>query len=470
MELKYNLKNFDEDPAGKLAQMVADTTWEDLTPEMIDRAKQALLDELGVMIGGTARPSSVATADIAKKYQSADGDARVMVYGYRCPAPIAAVPNGAFGRALDYGDCGIVGGHLSEHMIPTMLSALEICGKPVTGKDFILAYIVGGEWGNRHHGAYNFHHHTTVMPAEMGWVQSTAACAKMMGLNKAQIWDAMGLSFTGSSLETNQKNNEGTEGARIAHSFLSSVGIMSCMLAKAGMSGVHAIYFGEAGVMNAVQWDDTFPEYLTDGLGTRWTWNEDNMLTIKPYASCKFTHSCIYCAARIRELYNPDLSRIKDIHCIVSASAGPVTQPSRWDPQGLGDAMYGLPYTVVHSLMYGDVQLGDFEMEEIRRPDKLELIKKVRYTIDLKREIFDGFTVEVTMDDGTVYSYTDDGLPGSAKNPMTWAQIENKYWKCVPFAAVDLGEAKLKRIVEICKNLENIEDMTELMDCLCPEA
>jgi len=459
---------FDDDPAGKLAEFAANIKYEDLSPEMIDRVKMALLDTVAIMVGGSGRPSSVATADYAKRWESQTGDGRVMVYGYKCPAPIAAVPNGAFGRALDYGDCGIVGGHLSEHIVSTLLSAMNLGDKPFTGKDFILAYCAGAEWGNRHHGAYNFHHHTTEMPAEMGWVQSTAALAKLMGLNKEQYWNAMGLSFTASSMSTNQKNNEGTEGARISHSFISTTGIISCMLAKAGMSGVHSIYFGEAAVMRHVLWDDVFPEYLTDGLGTRWTWNEDNMLTIKPYASCKFTHSCIYCAVKLRELHNINCADVADIHCIVSPSAGPVIYPSRWHPTSLGDAMYGLPYTVTQALMYGDVQLGDFAEEEFTRPDRVEMMQKVRVDIDPDREIFDGFTVELTMKDGTKYSYTDDGLPGSAMRPMTWEQLEAKYWKCVPFSVIPLSDKKLKNVVKQCKDLDNLMDLNELMDNLVP--
>ncbi|MBQ3010098.1 MAG: MmgE/PrpD family protein [Oscillospiraceae bacterium] len=463
------LCKFDEDPAGKLVDFCVNTNYEDIPEDLRERAKQAFLDVIGVIIGGTGRPPAVATAEYAKRWQSEDGDGRVIVYGYKCPSPIAAVANGTFARCLDYGDCGIVGGHLSEHMVPTLLSATNINDKPISGKELIAAYNVGAEWGNRHHGAYNFHYHTTVMPADMGWVQSIVALAKLAGLNKEQFWNAVGLQFTATSLSTNQKNNEGTDGSRISHGFISSNGITSVLMARAGMTGVHSMYNGEAGVLRMVQWDDLYPEYLTNGLDEndgfiKWTWNEGNKLTIKPYAACKFTHSCIYCAARIRELYNPDLSKIKNIHCIVSTSAGPVTQPTRWNPVTDGDAMFSLPYAVCHSLMFGDVQLGDFTQDKIQDPEKRALMQKVTIEIDPNRPIFDGFTVVITMEDGTVYEYTDDGLPGSERNPMTWDQIENKFWKCVEFAAKPIPEEKLKKLIELCKHLEEVEDINEILD------
>lgn len=466
---KIPVCKFDDDPAGKLVDFCVNTNYEDIPADLVERTKQAFLDVLGVIIGGTGRPPAVAAADYAKRWQSEDADGKVIVYGYKCPSPIAAVANGTFARCLDYGDCGIVGGHLSEHMVPTLLSATNINDKPITGKELITAYNVGAEWGNRHHGAYNFHYHTTVMPADMGWVQSIVALAKMAGLDKEQFWNAVGLQFTATSMSTNQKNNEGTDGSRISHGFISSNGITSVLMARAGMTGVHSLYNGEAGVLRMVQWDDLYPEYLTNGLDEndgyiKWTWNEGNKLTIKPYAACKYTHSCIYCAARIRELYNPDLSKIKNIHCIVSNGARVVIQPIRWEPRSDGDAMFSLPYAVSHSLMHGDVQLGDFTMEEIMNVEKRALMQKVTAELDTNRPIFDGFTVIVTMEDGTVYEYTDDGLPGSEKKPMTWDQIENKFRKCVEFAAKPLPQEKIEKLIELCKNLENVEDINEILD------
>lgn len=462
-------KNFDDDPAGKLVDFCVNTNYEDIPEDLVTRTKQAFLDVLGVIIGGTGRPPAVAAAKYAEKWQSDNGDSKVIVYGYKCPSPIAAVANGTFARCLDYGDCGIVGGHLSEHMVPTLLSATNINDKPISGKELIAAYNVGAEWGNRHHGAYNFHYHTTVMPADMGWVQSIVALAKLAGLNKEQFWNAVGLQFTATSLSTNQKNNEGTDGSRISHGFISSNGITSVLMAREGMTGVHSLYNGEAGVLRMVQWDDLFPEYLTNGLDEndgfiKWTWNEGNKLTIKPYAACKYTHSCIYCASRIRELYNPDLSKIKEVHCKISVGARVVIQPNRWHPESDGDAMFSLPYAVSHSLMYGDVQLGDFTQEEIHDSFKRELMQKVTTEMSPECGIFDGFTVTVTMEDGTVYEYTDDGLPGSEKRPMTWEQIENKFRKCVEFAAKPISEKKIERLIYLCKHLEEVDDINEILD------
>jgi len=462
--------DFEDDPAGKLAEFAANAKYEDLPPAVIDRAKMALLDTLAVIIGGSGRNSSPVAAAFAKRYENQAADARVMVYGYKCPAPIAAVPNGTFGRALDYGDCHVTGGHMSEYLIPTLFTSLNLGDRPFTGKDFILAFAVGSEWGTRHHTSYNFQYHSTEVPAEAGWVQSTAALAKFLGLDKQQFWNAMGLAYTACTFGEDQKNNEGSEGARLAHGFVSSTSIKACLLAKEGMTGPHSIYFGEGGILRHIIWDDVDPSVLTDDLGKRWMFEDPHMsLTIKPYAACKFTHSCIYCMLRLRELHNIDHRDIADIHCIVAPNAGPVLFPSRWEPKSMGDLMYGLPYTQIQAAMYGDVQLDAFTDERLTNNEEMfSLLHLVHYSIDDSKDIFDGYTVEVTLKDGTKYSYTDDGIPGSVRNPMSWEQLEKKYWQCVPYSAVALAKEKLETVVEMCKDLENVNDLNELMDNLVP--
>lgn len=459
----------EEDPAVKLAEFCANVKWEDLQPQDIERSKQAMLDELGVMLGGTGRNSSPAAADFAKRYQCENGDARVIGYGYKCPMTIAAFPNGTFGRALDMGDCHIIGGHLSEETVPVLLSAINYHpDKPLSGKDFIMGNIVGSEWGVRHHDVYNFHYHTLAMPAEMGWVQSCASLAKAVGLNKDQFINAMGLAFTANSMSTNQKNNESTEGARLYHGFVASDAIKACMMAEAGQSGPHSIYYGDAGVLSVIPWDDVDPDKLTADLGKRWMYNEGNQLTIKPYASCKFTHSIIYCMCRLRELHNIDYRKIAKIHATVSNNCEVTVLPERWNPTKMGDIMYGIPFTVAHAAITGDVQLDAMTFENMHDPDHLDLIKKVTFDRDPNMAIFDGYKLKVTMDDGTVYEYTDDGFPGSPANPMTWDQIEKKFRNLVKFSVNPLSDEKLDKIVYLCKNLEQVEDLNELMDCLVP--
>jgi len=457
----------EQDPAFALADMVVNTKYEDLTADQVEKAKKSILDTVAVIIGGSEQNCVPPVVDFIKRYKGF-GEGRVLVYGYQVPAPLAGYANGTMARALDLGDCHNTGGHISEFNVPTMISAIGLADKPVTGKAFITAYAVGAEWGTRHHTAMRLQYHTTGLPGEAGWTWAGPSLAKMLGLNKDQVLNMMGICYTSHGLPEQQKYVEGRESVRLQHGIFADNVIKSAMMAKAGVTGPLAIYLGKVGFLRFVIWDDVEPEVLTEDLGKRWLWSEE--LALKPYASCKFTHTLVSGMNRLRDQHHIDWRDIMDIHCMVSAGAQICIQPVRWKPETKGDAMFSIPYCIAHAAMKGDVFLDAFNDQELADPEKLELMQKIRADVcmDESFPIFDGFPLEVTLKDGSKYYISDEEVPGNPKNPMSWKQLEDKFWKCVPYAAVELPKQNLRKAIELCKSLENIQDMNELVDKLIP--
>lgn len=461
----YPETTIEQDPAFALVDMTYNTKFEDLSDFDIDRAKKAILDTLAVMIGGSSYNCAPNAAKYAQRY-SGFGESNIVVYGDKVPAAFAAYANGTMARAMDMGDCHNTGGHISEFNVPAMLSALNLADEKISGKKFIESYVVGAEWGTRHHTACHLQYHTTGVPGEAAWTWAGPSVGKMLGLSKEQIHNMMGMCYSDNGLPELQRNVEGTECVRLSHGMICNSVINSAMLAKDNVTGPHAIYLGKSGFLRFVIWDDVEPEILTKDLGKRWMWSEE--LAIKPFASCKFTHSLVSGMIKLRNKYNIDWHQIESMKAIVSPGAQCCMYPRRWDPHTRGDAMFGIPYTLATAAMTGDVFMDSFSEEELNNPEKRALMQRVSVEVskDPDFPIFDGFPLEVTMKDGTKYNIADDLVPGNPKNPFTWEQLEEKFWKCVPYAAVKMPEEKLKKVVELCKNLENVEDMNELMDNL----
>ncbi len=457
----------EQDPAFALADMAVNTKYEDLTADQVEKAKKSILDTLAVIIGGYNKNCAPQAVRVAQRY-SGFGDGRILVYGDRVPAPLAGYANGTMARALDLGDCHNTGGHISEFNVPTMLSALELADGPVSGKDFITAYAVGAEWGTRHHTAMHLQFHTVGMPGEAGWTWAGPSLAKMLKLNKEQLMNMMGICFTSHGLPEQEKYLEGRESVRLQHGVFADSLIKAALAAKDGVTGPLAIYLGKSGFVRFVIWDDVEPEILTRDLGKRWLWSEE--LTLKPYASCKFTHAVVSGMLKLRQMHNIDWHDIADIHCTVSAGAQVCIQPVRWAPKTKGDAMFSIPYCISHAAMHGDVFLDAFSDEELADPEKRELMQKVRADVctDADFPIFDAFPLEVTLKDGTIYRIADDRILGSPQNPMSWEQLEQKFWKCIDYSAAPLPKNKLERLVALCRDLENLPDMQALVDCLMP--
>jgi 2-methylcitrate dehydratase PrpD len=163
---------------------------------------------------------------------------------------------------------------------------------------------------------------------------------------------------------------------------------------------------------------------------------------------------------------------IEGIHCIISEGARMTVEPqtAKWNPQSVPEAMFSTPYMVATvAINRKGIFLDDLTIEEINRPDKRELMKKVTVHIDPQiNNHFEGFTVEVTLKDGRRLSNTCDYVLGHPNNPMTWQDVEEKFWKCVPYAARPLQRQKLQSTIEQFIHLEDLDDVNKIIETLTP--
>ncbi|MGV8057997.1 MAG: MmgE/PrpD family protein [Smithellaceae bacterium] len=461
----------EQDPAGKLAEMVINTKYSDIPCEVVDIAKKAIFDTLAVTIAGSGWEVTPQIADLVNHWGGIP-ESTVLVYGYRVPAPSAAFANGVMARAIDMGDVHELSGHVTEWIVPTLLSAIGMKKEKTTGMDFLIAYIVGAELTVRIGGAIAMAAHTvTGMPGEgaYGPMSCAAAVSRLMGLSVQETWNAMGISYSNHTLGEFQKYAEGTQMARVQHAFAGDTGIKAPLLAQRGVTAPKGIFLGvPGGIFRHLKYDDFYPELLTDDLGKKWLFAG---LSLKPFSSCKFTHSFIAATLTLMKEHKLDYREIAGIHCIGSEGARMVFEPreAKWNPTTTAEALFSAPYTVATAAITGGVFLNDFSDEEIKRQNKRELIKKITSALDPEiKTQFEGFTVEISLNNGKKFSNTNDFVLGHPKNPMSWDDVKEKFWKCVPHAAVKMSKDKCERIVEICASLEKMKDMDELVKALTP--
>ncbi|MGV8058168.1 MAG: MmgE/PrpD family protein [Smithellaceae bacterium] len=459
-----------EDPSGKLAEMVVNTRYDDVPAEVIDVTKKIILDNLACIVAGSKWEVVPQIAELVNEWGGIP-QGTVLIYGYKVPAPSAAFANGVMARAIDMGDVHDLSGHIYENVIPTLLSAVGMEKKKPTGKDFLIATIVGAEVSVRAAAAIALTTHTALgIPGEFHFSMTGAASvARLRGLSVEETWTAMGITYSVHAMAELQKYAEGTQMARTQHSFASDTAIKATLLAQRGITAPKGIFLGvPGGIFRHLPYEDFNPGYLTDDLGKKWLAVETSL---KPYASCKYTHSWTDAMAQLLRKYKFDYKDIAGIRLTGSVGSRMTVEPkeAKWNPKTVGEACYSAPYAVATAAIKGSVFLEDFAPAELKRADKLDLMRKV--TVDIDPNIktpFDGFTVEVTLKNGKTFRQTSQYVLGHPKNPMSWNDVENKFWKCVPFSATQIPKAKFERAVDICKNLEKVQDMSELIDALTP--
>lgn len=465
----------DQDPAGKMAEFLADLRYEQIPEEHVEFVKKDLLDALACLLAGSIGPTVEDARALTRELGEGRGKGRVLVFGDEAPVTLAAFTNGTMARAQDMGDTHNTGGHITEWIVPTILTALTADDTKYSGKDFITAFVGGAEWGAREHVCIHLQFHTTTTPGECaGSRYATGALAKLRGLNRDQIWAAQGMAYCMHPQHEQQKYNEGTPMARVQHGWISGDAIEACFMAKRNVETIKGIYMGESGLLKTIWHKDTeSPDFLTADLGKRWIWREG--VTLKPYGGCKYNHTPIYALLTLMKEHGFTWQEIEGIHYVVSYGCRNTIEPheGKWNPKVPAEAMFSTPYAVAYAAMTGDCFIDAFWQENIDKsmsnPYFVDLMNRMTFEVDPSiKTPFDNYTITVTLKDGRKFSKVEDMLPGNTKNPMSWADVERKFWRSAQYAAVDLGKEKYEKLIDLCKHLEQVEDIHELVQAMLP--
>jgi 2-methylcitrate dehydratase PrpD len=107
-----------------------------------------------------------------------------------------------------------------------------------------------------------------------------------------------------------------------------------------------------------------------------------------------------------------------------------------WEPLGAKQrpangyaGKFSTPYCVAAGFIRGNVGLGDFSDAAVRDPAVLVLAAKVRYRIDPQNPYPKNFTghIRATLRDGSVVEERQPHMRGGAHEPLTRADIEEKF-------------------------------------------
>lgn len=167
-----------------------------LPDDVIEAARQSVLDWFGIAIGGADEPL-VSMLRAEAREQGGNPLATVMYHGEKTSTAYAALINGAMADALDFSDANLaMRGHTTPANVATALAMSEAQG--ASGMDFIKAVIAGVETGcrvgtlvNQPYLRRGFHPTGNLVP-----FGAAAAASQMLGLNAGQWAHALGIAAT----------------------------------------------------------------------------------------------------------------------------------------------------------------------------------------------------------------------------------------------------------------------------------
>src|SRR5450631_997991 len=395
-------------------------------PEATTRkCEDLLIDVVGLCV--TARNEDY----IASALAGWDDDGPCTAIGHARPmsAAGAAFVNGTAAHGEDFDDT-FEGGpvHAGAVVVPAVLAACE--RYRLHGQAALLGIAVGVETVCRlglvaPKAVHKAGFHPTAI---FGAMAAAAGVAAALRLQPRQTVDALGIvgSMASGIIEYLA---EGAWTKRLHPGWAAQSGMRAALLGRAGFIGPRTVFEGVHGFFHGFA-NTTKGDYdaLIGDFGERWV---TQTLAFKPYPCGTMTHPYIDCAQRLAARgIKPDA--IKEIVCEVAEG----TVHRLWEPlaakqhpgNGYG-AKFSSPYCIAAGFVRGNVGLDAFSDAAVREPAVVALASKVSYRIDPNNPYPNEFTghIRVVMNDGSVIEERQPHLRGGAHEPLTRADIEEKF-------------------------------------------
>ncbi len=389
------------------------------------RIEELLIDVVGLCVA--ARNTDYIKAVIA----GVDSGGPATAIGHKTTyAPeTAAMINGCAAHGEDFDDT-FEGGpvHSSAVIMPAVLAACERFG--CDGKAAFKGMVVGVEMLCRlsmvipkaiHKAGF---HPTSVL----GAMAATLAVCTTMGLNRKQTVDALGIAGSMAS-GIIEYLADGAWSKRLHAGWAAKIGIQAARFGQQGFLGPRTVFEGTHGFYYAFA-RNAGGDYsvLTEGFGTKWY---TDVITFKPYATGTMNQPYVDCALRLRQRG----IKAEDVVSILCETAeGYVHRlwdplPSKHRPANDYAAKFSAPFNIAVAFVTGGAGLAAFTEQTVRDERILALSSKVQYVVDPNNPYPKAYTghVRMTLKDGSVVEERQGHIRGGAQEPLTRAEIEDKF-------------------------------------------
>jgi len=235
-------------------------------------------------------------------------------------------------------------------------------------------------------------------------------------------------------------------------------GVMAAILAGKGFTSHAAAFEGNNGFY--ASFGRALPtDFAPFGdLGKRWDLVEIGFQT-KYYPCGGRGHTAIEAALMLRDKIGSRIGEIGNIHCLVSPSSAKRINTNY--PHDVEAAKFSAAYVIAYSLVHGIPKIKAFTPEALKDPRVQAMAKLV--TAGADATLPDAFgespsILKITLKDGQTFEQRRDYATGSAKIPLTPAQLEEKFMDC---ATQTVSADSAKKLFAIVNTIDKQESFGE---------
>ena len=443
-----------------MSRWAAALQFRNIAPEAVYQAKRFLLDSLGCALGGYGQHDVKIALEVLNEI-AGSGPATVIGTGQRIDPVSASLANALMIRCMDYND--IYWKQDPSHPSDIFPAAIAACEREGSdGKELIVGLVLGHEFEMRLCEA--------AFPGirERGWHHATLTAfvspivaGRALHLTGEQIQHAVGISASRHCTLGAVTAGKLTMMKNTVDPMATQSGVFAALLAEKGYSGPEHVIDGKEGLAHVFK-----PEWklnlLTDGLGDSWRITQCGM---KAFPTEALTHTPISAVLDLVKTNDLRPEQVEKIQIRSLARAADIlSDPSKYDPQTKETADHSLPYVIAAALVDRQVTPVQFTMQKIMDSKIREQLCKVEVVADPEIEkVFPALQrviVQIHTRGGRSYRKQLDFPKGDPRNPLTDAEIEEK------FAALSDGvltSTAQKKVRDAVWNLERVDSIGKLM-------
>jgi 2-methylcitrate dehydratase PrpD len=406
----------------RFAGLVHGLSYEQLPAEVIHKAKLIIRDGLGNQIAASAISDPARGVVALVREWGGKEESTVVGYGFKVPAPLAALCNSMMGHGVELDDAhgsGLI--KAGSVIVPSLMALGEKTGKG--GRELIVALVCGYEVAVRVAKAINPGHrqrgfHTTGTVSLLG---AAAAGAKLLGCDEDSIASAIGLACMQSAgiqafLDDPCMAKPFSPGKSAFN------GTLAAVMASRGFTGPKKALESREGFFNAYC-DEVRVSDLLNGLGEKLAIME---VGFKPHAACRYAHGPIDIA---QQFFHEDGIRLQDVEAVaVNMCELSIRQASKPTPPNLNAAMGSTQFSVALALKKGRNGLREywdgFKDPEIHTASgkRVNLICEAAYGTTGRQA-----AVELTLKNGRKLRREQAEPKGEPNNPLTDEELADKF-------------------------------------------
>jgi 2-methylcitrate dehydratase PrpD len=448
----------------RLADFVVRTRTEDIPAEVLDGARDAIVDTIGCALAGSTEPGAEIAARWAQ-YTAPSGEATIWGRAQKTSPAEAAFANGVASHALDFDDSlPSLHGHPSATMVPALLAVAE--ETHASGPAVLAAYALGLEVAGKigrvlGHPHYVQGWHST---ATAGVFSATAAAARLWKLDAPALQTAWGIA---ASQSAGLIRNFGTMTKPFHAGHAARVGVLSAWLAQNGFTANPQI-FDERGFFATYSpaGSESFATLL-DSLGNPWEIQTPGIY-VKRWPCCYCNHRPIGGLMQLVKEHGIRADEIESVEIgFVHGSDDALGGPK---PQTGLEGKFSIEYVAAALLLDGKLTLETFTDPMVQRPEAQALTAKVRrYRVD-DEKIYSskfGYTDVAIATKRGRFTVRAERVSGSPQWPMTAEDQREKFMDC---AGRVLGERGAADLHDRLAGFRTASDASAIVQATVPNA